>query len=57
MPKTVLIVVLILAILAVGGGSFYYFEVYQPQQYAASLLSLYQRLSLLYQARTYFQNK
>ena len=44
MSKTVLIIFLILAAIVIGGGSFYYFEIYQPKNYAASLLELYQRL-------------
>ncbi|MBI1975043.1 MAG: hypothetical protein HYS57_01630 [Parcubacteria group bacterium] len=44
MPKTLLIIALTLAVVGVGGGGYYYFEVYQPKQYAASLLSLYQGL-------------
>lgn len=44
MFKTFLIIFLILAVFAVGGGGFYYFEIYQPQTYAALLLSLYQKL-------------
>lgn len=44
MVKTFLIVFLVIAILLVGGGSFYYFEIYQPRTYVASLLALYQQL-------------
>lgn len=44
MFKTFLIIFLVVAVLAVGGGGFYYFEIYQPQTYAASLLALYQKL-------------
>lgn len=44
MSKTILIVILALAVFGIGGGSYYYFEIYQPQQYAESLLSFYQRL-------------
>lgn len=44
MSKTILIIFLVLAAIAIGGGSFYYFEIYQPTNYAVSLLSLYQKL-------------
>lgn len=44
MFKTFLIIFLVTAVLAVGGGGFYYFEIYQPQTYASTLFSLYQKL-------------
>src|SRR3989338_4958942 len=44
MSKIVFIVFLSLAAIGIGGGSYYYFEIYQPAHYAASLLSLYQKL-------------
>ncbi len=44
MSKTILILFLIVAAIVIGGGSYYYFEIYQPAHYAASLLSLYQKL-------------
>ena len=44
MFKTFLIIFLILAVVSISGGSFYYFEIYQPQAYAAFIISLYQKL-------------
>lgn len=44
MPKTFFIIFLVLAVIGIGGGGFYYFEIYQPREYAASALSLYQKL-------------
>lgn len=44
MFKTFLIIFLLSAAIAIGGGGFYYFEVYQPRDYAVSLLALYHKI-------------
>jgi hypothetical protein len=40
--KIAIIIALAIAILVVGGGGFYYFQLYRPQQYARSVIGLYE---------------